>query len=112
MAEEKLLVLAQSVYQPWIPYVKQYSKLESENLRRQLSSSLVCLEDLAENVQTLGLSVTSAVATASGAQQRCLQLSHGYAFIGLLKAIKVRCSIILFYLFPLVRDFNGRLALV
>ncbi|XP_034235213.1 conserved oligomeric Golgi complex subunit 7 [Thrips palmi] len=86
--DEKILTLARSVYHTWIPYVKQYSKLESENLKKQMSSNIVPQEDLAETVQSLGLSVTSAVGTMTDAQKRCFQLSHGCAFIGLLKAIK------------------------
>lgn len=89
MPDEKLLALARSVYHPWIPYVKQYSKLESENLKKQIFANLVSQEDLAESVQSLGLSVTSAVGCLTDAQKRCMQFSHGCAYIGLLKAIKV-----------------------
>lgn len=88
VSDEKLLALAQAVYHSWIPYVKQYSKLESENLKKQMSSSLLSQDDLAESVQSLGLSVTSAVGTMTDAQKRCMQFSHGCAYIGLLKAIK------------------------
>lgn len=89
MRDDKLLTLAQAVYHPWIPYVKQYAKLETDNLKKQISPNLTSQDDLAETVQTLGQSVTSAVGTVIDAQKRCLQLSQGCAFIGLLKAIKV-----------------------
>lgn len=88
VSEEKLLSLARALYQPWIPYVKQYSKLESENLKKQISPNLASQEDLSETVQSLGLSVSSAVGTVLDAHKRCLQFSQGCAFIGLLKAIK------------------------
>ncbi|XP_026292133.1 conserved oligomeric Golgi complex subunit 7 isoform X1 [Frankliniella occidentalis] len=88
VSDDKLLALAQSVYRPWIPYIKQYSKLESENLKKQISPNLTTQEDLAETVQAIGLSVTSAVGFVIDAQKRCLRLSHGCAYIGLLKAIK------------------------
>ena len=88
VSDDKMLSLAQSVYHPWVPYVKQYSKLETVNLKKQINPNLISQEDLAETVQTLGQSVTSTVGTVIDAQKRCLQLSHGCAFIGLLKAIK------------------------
>ncbi|GLH07427.1 Conserved oligomeric Golgi complex subunit 7 [Gryllus bimaculatus] len=85
----ELLLLAQSVYSPYINHISKYATYEQQQLTR-VSEGIVCTkDDLMDTIQTLGLSVPKAVSGAMDAAQRCQQFTEGCGYPGLLKSLKV-----------------------
>ncbi|KAK7872478.1 hypothetical protein R5R35_014269 [Gryllus longicercus] len=85
----ELLLLAQSVYSPYINHISKYATYEQQQLTR-VSEGIVCTkDDLMDTIQTLGLSVPKAVSGAMDAAQRCQQFTEGCGYPGLLRSLKV-----------------------
>ncbi|KAK7114475.1 conserved oligomeric Golgi complex subunit 7-like [Littorina saxatilis] len=89
MAEAKSLErLLQAVYQPYRPYLVKYKVFEEVALSKDLDNIKLDHEEIFDTVQLLSESVSKIFSAANNSSTRCLQLTNGCCFLGLLEAYK------------------------
>ncbi|XP_072917002.1 conserved oligomeric Golgi complex subunit 7 [Hemitrygon akajei] len=84
----KVTELVAAIHSPYVPYQLQYGDLEGSNLLIQISAIPLERVELIDCVQELSQSVNKLFSLAGGAVDRCVKLTDGLAFCGLLKALK------------------------
>ncbi|PNF30976.1 Conserved oligomeric Golgi complex subunit 7 [Cryptotermes secundus] len=90
--KEGLLLLAQSVYSPYVAHVSKYAHYEQTYLVQQLTVLECSKTDLMDTVQSLGQSTPRAISIAVEANKRCLLFTEGCGYCGLIKALKIYIS--------------------
>ncbi|XP_076681103.1 conserved oligomeric Golgi complex subunit 7 isoform X2 [Andrena cerasifolii] len=87
LQNEKLLLLAQAIYAPYVPYVVKYNVYETAQLEHQLQSMDCAQNDLSETINTLSLSISRIMQYANEANKRCKLFTDGCGYPGLLKSL-------------------------
>lgn len=91
LQNQKLLLLAQAIYVPYVPYVIKYNVYETAQLEHQLQSTNFTQNDLSEAINILSLSISRTMENANEANKRCKLFTDGCGYPGLLKSLSV-CS--------------------
>ncbi|XP_058793397.1 conserved oligomeric Golgi complex subunit 7 isoform X2 [Phymastichus coffea] len=86
IADPNILILAQTIYAPYIPYIAKYGIYESSHLSQQLNSLELAHDDLSDTINALSLSVAKIMDYASEANKRCMVFTDGCAYPSLVKA--------------------------
>lgn len=89
LQNEKLLLLAQAIYAPYVPYVVKYDVYETAQLEHQLQSMDCAQNDLSETINTLSLSISRIMQYANEANKRCKLFTDGCGYPGLIKSLNV-----------------------
>ncbi|XP_078274612.1 conserved oligomeric Golgi complex subunit 7 isoform X2 [Rhinoraja longicauda] len=84
----KVAELVAAIHSPYVPYQLQYGDLEGSNLLIQISAIPLERGELIDSVQELSQSVNKVFSLAGSGMDRCVKLTDGLAFCGLLKALK------------------------
>lgn len=84
----KVTELVAAIHSPYVPYQLQYGDLEGSNLLIQISAIPLERGELIDSVQELSQSVNKVFGLAGSGVDRCVKLTDGLAFCGLLKALK------------------------
>uniref|UniRef100_A0A8C5RAM3 Conserved oligomeric Golgi complex subunit 7 n=1 Tax=Leptobrachium leishanense TaxID=445787 RepID=A0A8C5RAM3_9ANUR len=84
----KVTELVESVYVPYKPFQLQYGDLEEAHLLIQISAIPLEHGEVLDCVQELSHSVSRLFSLASGAVERCIQLTDGLGVCGLLRALQ------------------------
>lgn len=88
MDSAKLLILFQTVCNPFIVYVNKYAAYEQAYLLKKLSGINFMQEELSDTIQNLGLSVTSVMDIARESKYRCADITENCGYCGLLIALR------------------------
>lgn len=89
LQSEKLLLLAQAVYAPYVPYVAKYSMFETAQLEQQLQFLDHSYDDLSDTINSLSLSISRVMGYANEANKRCKFFTEGCGYSGLLHSLNV-----------------------
>lgn len=89
LQNEKLLLLAQAIYAPYVPYVAKYSTFEVAQLEQQLQFLDRSYDDLSDTINSLSLSISRIMGYANEANKRCKLFTEGCGYPGLLKSLNV-----------------------
>uniref|UniRef100_A0A8C5R8S2 Conserved oligomeric Golgi complex subunit 7 n=1 Tax=Leptobrachium leishanense TaxID=445787 RepID=A0A8C5R8S2_9ANUR len=109
----KVTELVESVYVPYKPFQLQYGDLEEAHLLIQISAIPLEHGEVLDCVQELSHSVSRLFSLASGAVERCIQLTDGLGVCGLLRALQALFKKIIATCGELLRqcgDFEQQLA--
>lgn len=90
LQNEKLLLLAQSIYAPYIPYISKYSTFEIAQLEQQLQFLDCSHDDLSDTINSLSLSISRVMGYSNEANKRCKLFTEGCGYPGLLQSLNVR----------------------
>ncbi|XP_012250674.2 conserved oligomeric Golgi complex subunit 7 [Athalia rosae] len=85
--QSSLLLLAQAVYAPYVPYISKYSVYESAKLNHEIETLDCIYDDLSDTINALSLSISRAIDNANSANRRCKLFTAGCGYPGLLKAL-------------------------
>lgn len=89
-SQSSLVMLAESIYAPYVSFVGKYSVYEKAKLANELESLDCIRDDLSDTINSLSLSISRAIDNANGANNRCKTFTAGCGYPGLLKALNVR----------------------
>jgi hypothetical protein len=85
----ELLLLAQSVYSPFVAHISKYAQYQQTYLLQQQTALECSKTDMIDTVQSLGQSIPRAISIAVEANKTCLSFTEGCGYCGLMKALKV-----------------------
>lgn len=80
--------LAAAIYAPYRPYVHKYPELEEKELMEGLNSIKLDHEEILDCVRLLAESVSKLFSIAESASERCVELTNGVGYLGLLQVQK------------------------
>lgn len=87
VSNQKLLLLAQAIYAPYVPHVMKYNVYETAQLEQQLQFMNSTQEDLSDTINMLSLSISRVMGYANEANRRCKLFTDGCGYPGLLKSL-------------------------
>ncbi|KAG7190161.1 hypothetical protein KM043_006288 [Ampulex compressa] len=87
ITNEKLLLLAQAIYSPYVTYVTKYNVYETAQLEQQLQFLDRTQDDLSDSINFLSLSIARIIGYANEANKRCKLFTDGCGYPGLLKSL-------------------------
>ena len=83
----KLRELGKAVYKPFVNQVNKYEELEVKSMSAEVSSWIVEKKDSIDELHSLGNCVAKFAAMAETAGGRCVNLTRGAGFPGLVSAL-------------------------
>ena len=85
--DQKLRELGRAVYKPFLSQVAKYEELEVKRMGAEVASWVVERKDTIDELHSLGSCVAKFSATVEAAAGRCVSLTRGAAFPGLVGAV-------------------------